>query len=121
MACNMYALRTYFLQLVRFYVCMHAQYSNHVKMDSVTCYVLAAPTHVKISHLLASLSTSRQLQVVFALLVASCQHLLTTCNDLAAELSDLLQDPLQGCSDKPVTFLSFLDITNYYNLLLTTL
>ena len=42
-------------------------------------------TRVKISHLVASLPTSRQ-QVVFALLVSSCQQfwnkLLTTCNNL---------------------------------------
>ena len=42
-------------------------------------------THAKISHLVASLPTSRQ-QVVFALLVPSCQQvwnkLLTTCNNL---------------------------------------
>ena len=46
---------------------------------------LARTTRVKISHLVASLLTSRQ-QVVFALLVPSCQHvwnkLLTTCNNL---------------------------------------
>jgi hypothetical protein len=42
-------------------------------------------THEQISHLVASLPTSRQ-QVVFALLVPSCQQvwnkLLTTCNNL---------------------------------------
>jgi hypothetical protein len=42
-------------------------------------------THAKISHFVASLPTSRQ-QVVFALLVPSCQQvwnkLLTTCNNL---------------------------------------
>ena len=42
-------------------------------------------SRVKISHLVASLPTSRQ-QVVFALLVSSCQQvwnkLLTTCNNL---------------------------------------
>jgi hypothetical protein len=42
-------------------------------------------TRVQISHLVASLPTSRQ-QVVFALLVPSCQQiwnkLLTTCNKL---------------------------------------
>jgi hypothetical protein len=42
-------------------------------------------THTKISHLVTSLSTSRQ-QVVFALLVTSCQQvwnkLLTICNNL---------------------------------------
>jgi hypothetical protein len=41
-------------------------------------------THVKISHLVTSLPTSRQ-QEVFALLVTSCQqvcnNLLTTCNN----------------------------------------
>jgi hypothetical protein len=44
-----------------------------------------AGTHVKISHLVTSLPTSRQ-QDVFALLVTSCQqvwnNLLTTCNNL---------------------------------------
>ena len=44
-----------------------------------------ATTHVKISHLVTSLPTSRQ-QDVFALLVTSCQqvwnNLLTTCNNL---------------------------------------
>ena len=53
------------LQLVRFYVCIH--------------------THAKISHPVTSLPRSRQ-QVVFALLVPSCQRvwnkLLTTCNNL---------------------------------------
>jgi hypothetical protein len=42
-------------------------------------------THAEISHLVASLPTSRQ-QVVFAMLVPSCQQvwnkLLTTCNNL---------------------------------------
>jgi hypothetical protein len=45
-----------------------------------------SPTHVKISHLVTSLLTSRQ-QVVFVLLVPSCQQvwkklLLTICNNL---------------------------------------
>ena len=50
------------------------------------CHVFCS-THTKISHLvtIASLSTSRQ-QVVFALLVTSCQQvwnkLLTICNNL---------------------------------------
>jgi hypothetical protein len=49
-----------------------------------TCWQLAG-TCIKISHLVASLLTSRQ-QVVFALLVPTCQQvwnkLLTTCNNL---------------------------------------
>jgi hypothetical protein len=48
---------------------------------------IAETTHAKISHLVTSLSTSRQRQqVVFALLVTSCQQvwnkLLTNCNNL---------------------------------------
>jgi hypothetical protein len=47
--------------------------------------LISASTHVKISHLVTSLSTSRQ-QDVFALPVTSCQqvwnNLLTTCNNL---------------------------------------
>jgi hypothetical protein len=66
------------------------------------CEIIArthwGPTHVKISHPVSSLPTSRQ-QVVFALLVASCQQvrnkLLTICNNLvdiirlAARLFDI--------------------------------
>jgi hypothetical protein len=59
-------------------------------------------TRVTILHLAASLPTSRQ-QVVFALLVPSCQQvwnkLLTTCLTTLLILSDLLQD----CSNKSNT------------------
>ena len=55
-----------------------------VEKLSATCWQLPT-THAKISHLVASLPTSRQ-QVVFALLVPICQQvwnkLLTTCNNL---------------------------------------
>jgi hypothetical protein len=48
-------------------------------------YMHSTYTHAKISHLVANLPTSRQ-QVVFALLVPTCQQvwneLLTTCNNL---------------------------------------
>ena len=60
--------------------------------------------HVKISHRVTSLPTSRQ-QDVFALLVTSCQqiwnNLLTTCNKTLLKLSDLLQ----GGTNKIVTTL----------------
>jgi hypothetical protein len=53
--------------------------------DSRRCRKYNPISHGKISHLVASLPTSRQ-QVVFALLVPSCQQvwnkLLTTCNNL---------------------------------------
>jgi hypothetical protein len=59
-------------------------------VDVQTCYKMwdfyacTCRTRVKISHLVASLATNRQ--VVFALLVPSCQQvwnkLLTTCNNL---------------------------------------
>jgi hypothetical protein len=53
-------------------------------LQQLVCFYVCG-THAKISHLVANLSTSRQ-QVVFALLVPSCQHvwnkLLTTCNNL---------------------------------------
>ena len=56
-----------------------AELLQDVKLLRVYC------THVKISHPVTSLLTSRQ-QVVFALLVPSCQQiwnkLLTTCNNL---------------------------------------
>ena len=54
---------------------------EHASKDSISMN----STHEQISHLVASLPTSRQ-QVVFALLVTSCQKvwskLLTTCNNL---------------------------------------
>ena len=55
-------------------------------MYSLLHWLIPLPyTHAKISQLVASLQTSRQ-QVVFALLVTSCQQvwnkLLTTCNNL---------------------------------------
>ena len=55
-------------------------------MLSYAVHVVASlGTRVKISHLVASLPTSRQ-QVVFALLVPSCQQvwnkLLTICNNI---------------------------------------
>ena len=64
----------------------------------------ALGTHVKISQLVASLQTSRQ-QVVFALLVTSCQQvwnkLLATCSKIV----DILSDLLQGCSNQAVTIM----------------
>jgi hypothetical protein len=66
-------------------------YENFISRARVTASsrrlssTLSWAAHVKISHLVTSLSTSRQ-QVVFALLVTSCQQvwnkLLTTCNNL---------------------------------------
>ena len=65
-------------------------------------------THVKISQLVASLQTSRQ-QVVFALLVTSCQQvwnkLLTTYSklvDIARLVTRLFQ---QGCDKHDITIL----------------
>ena len=59
-------------------------------------------THAKISHLVTSLSTGRQ-QVVFALLVTSCQQvwnkLLTICKNLV----EIIRLVKQGCSDKSDT------------------
>jgi hypothetical protein len=81
-------------------------------------------THVKVSHLVTSLPTSRQ-QVVFALLVPSCQKvrnkLLTTCNnlvDIIRLVARLLQQVryshnitilLQPCVVNLVTFLLYHD------------
>jgi hypothetical protein len=81
-------------------------------------------TYVKISHLVASLPTSRQ-QIVFALLVPSCQQvwnkLLTTCNnlvDIIRLVSRLFQQVqyshditilLQPCVVNLVTFLLYHD------------
>ena len=63
------------------------------------CHVFCS-THTKISHLVTSLSTSRQ-QAVFALLVTSCQQvwnkLLTICNNLVDIIRLVI---LQGCSNK---------------------
>jgi hypothetical protein len=80
--------------------------------------------HAKISHLVTSLSTSRQ-QVVFALLVPSCQQvwnkLLTTCNnlvDIIILVTRLFQQVrysheitilLQHCAVNHVTFLLYHD------------
>ena len=58
-------------------------------------------THVRISHLVASLPTSRQ-QVVFALLVPSCQQLLNSSLTIVTTLL-ILSDLLQGCSNKSDT------------------
>jgi hypothetical protein len=55
-------------------------------------------THAKISHLVTSLSTSRQ-QVVCALLVTSCQQV---WNKLLTTLL-ILSGLLQGCSNKSDT------------------
>jgi hypothetical protein len=71
------------LQLVRFYVCNRQT------------------THVKISHLVASLPTNRQ-QVVFALLVPSCQQVWNNLSTVATTLL-ILSDLLQGCSNKSDT------------------
>jgi hypothetical protein len=55
------------------------------RLSRVTNLETAPFTHAKISHIVTSLSTSRQ-QVVFALLVSSCQQawnkLLKICNNL---------------------------------------
>jgi hypothetical protein len=63
--------------------------------------IILSVTHVKISHLVTSLPTSRQ-QDVFALLVASCQQvwnkLLTICNNLV----DIIR-LVAGCSNKSDT------------------
>ena len=89
-------------------------------------------THAKISHLVASLPTSRQ-QVVFALLVPSCQQiwnkLLTTCNnfDSIRVVARLFQQvryshdvtvSLQRCVVNLVTFLLYDD---FIRLVRTTL
>ena len=89
-------------------------------------------THAKISHLVASLPTSRQ-QVVFALLVPSCQQiwnkLLTTCNnfDSIGVVARLFQQvrysydvtmSLQRCVVNLVTFLLYDD---FIRLVRTTL
>jgi hypothetical protein len=89
-----------------------------------TC-VLA--THEKISHLVTSLSTSRQ-QVVFALLVPSCQQvwnkLLTICNnlvDIIRLVARLFQQVryshditilLQPCVINLVTFLFIMTVSD---------
>jgi hypothetical protein len=58
---------------------------NHAHVKCLSKRAREVLTHVKISHLVTSLPTSRQ-QDVFALLVTSCQqvwnNLLTTCNNL---------------------------------------
>ena len=62
--------------------------------------------HVKISQLVASLQTSRQ-QVVFALLVTSCQQvwnkLLTTCNNLVDIVRLVTRLFQQGCYNHDIT------------------
>jgi hypothetical protein len=74
---------------------------------------LISNTHAKISHLVTSLSTSRQ-QVVFALLVTSCQQvwnkLLTICNNLV----DIIR--LACCKVVPTS-----PIQSWYNNIVTTL
>ena len=50
-------------------------------------------TRAKISHLVASLSTSRQ-QVVFALLVSSCQQVWKNLTTVITNLTDLVQGGL---------------------------
>ena len=63
----------------------HEIYSKNRFPVRTNTHTSSMRTHVKISHLVASLPTSRQ-QVVFAILVPSCQQvwnkLLTTCNNL---------------------------------------
>ena len=84
-------------------------------------------THAKISHLATSLSTSRQ-QVVFALLVTSCQQvwnkLLTTCDnlvDIIRLVARLFQQVryshditvlLQPCVVNLVTFLFIMTVSD---------
>ena len=75
-------LLTSLLQACRGDILLTSCWNSIVK----TCWqAFCKLTHVKISHLVASLPTSRQ-QVVFALLVPSCQQvwnkLLTTCDRL---------------------------------------
>jgi hypothetical protein len=88
------------------------------------CEWKSSLTNAKISHLVASLSTSRQ-QVVFVLLVPSCQQvwnkLLTTCNnlvDIIRLVARLFQQVryihditilLQPCVVNLVTFLLYHD------------
>jgi hypothetical protein len=94
--------------------------------DRVCRFCAPYTTHVKLSHLVASLLTSRQ-QVVFALLVSSCQQvwnkLLTTCNnlvDIIRLVARLFQQVrhshditilLQPCVVNLVTFLLYHDCT----------
>jgi hypothetical protein len=65
-----------------------------------TFIVDKASKHVKISHLVASLPTSRQ-QVVFALVVPSCQQVWEQSVTSLMALSDLLK----GCSNKSDTIM----------------
>jgi hypothetical protein len=84
-------------------------------------------THAKISHLVTSLSTSRQ-QVVFVLLVPSCQQvwnkLLTICNNLVdiirlvvrlfqqVQYSHDIAVLLQPCVVNLVTFLLIMTVSD---------
>ena len=99
---------------------------QHVQVTC--CRIRHTCTHVKISHLVASLPTNRQ-QVVFALLVPSCQQvwnkLLTICNnfvDIIRLVTRLFQQVqytiqyntiavlLQPCIVNLVTFLTVSDL-----------
>ena len=98
------------------------QVVRFLRVDIRTLYDRS--THSKISHLVASLPTSRQ-QVVFALLVSSCEQvwnkLLTTCNnlvDIIRLVARLFQQVryihditifLQPCLINLVTFLLYRD------------
>ena len=96
-------------------------------------FVLVRGTRVKISYLVASLLTSRQ-QVVFALLVPSCQQvwnkLLTTCNnlvDIIRLVARLFQQVrhshditilLQPCVINLVTFLFIMTVSDLLSVFL---
>jgi hypothetical protein len=81
-----------------------AQYTLRTKIINwpfaryVTPAMLVVYTQAKISHLVASLPTSRQ-QVVFALLVPSCQQVWNKLLTVVTILL-ILSDMLQGCSHK---------------------
>ena len=80
---------------------------NHLSMNHQAALIFSI-THVKISQLVASLQTSRQ-QVVFALLVTSCQQVwnkpLTTCNNLVDIIRLVTRVFQQGCYNHDITIL----------------
>ena len=101
-----------------------ARLFQQVRYSHDITILLQLATHAKISHLVTSLPTSRQ-QVVFALLVPSCQQvwnkLITICNnlvDIARLVARLFQQVrysyditilLQPCVVNLVTFLLYHD------------
>jgi hypothetical protein len=105
--CDAYTCK---LTKLRFLICIirYSRYYRYFFSISIywffqnrNCLPVHCRTHEKISHLVASLLTSRQ-QVVFALLVPSCQQvwntLFTTCNK-----HDGISDLFQGRSNKSDT------------------